>query len=412
MTRGSGRDGAGSAAAARAEGDITPPREGDARHYGPAFPNDAAFFLRFMLPVGSMTDETGRPLHEVDFRDEIPTTEYSPSRFSDSRGGYLINNVAFRQMASVWDDILAIARALGGREQDDPNGPNEEALARLWRSCLAAMFLPVYLIGRPGSPLFAQPLPIRFGALFKVVLDLPTTLDLLLIDGGRVMRDGRASDEALAESIIDFADKEGILLNGRYACAGPQRLMMQLICAFLRGDPGDLDETTVPGIEPENYRYFCDLMSAQYVVGYWFGLAYGLSSDALHRLDPAAREEPLPSFPEAYERRRRFALVRLKKRPDLASALDRYQALFSRSCAPAAALVGTYFDALRSLTLGGTDPALLRADQAGLERLTNEALASCQRLIEDRFGIDFGPKLGVGEIRDRAGREPSQGRVT
>lgn len=272
--------------------------------FAPAYPNEDAFFCRFFTEVSSLRDAAGRPLHEVDFREGGEA--YTSCPFHDSRRGYLMNKAALTQITGEWEQILEGVRFYTSLFE----GSGTPDLSRAWRISLASMFAPLYLIHSAKRPFADGTLPTPVSGVFKIMLDVPTTMDLMLLSG---WREGiaHASTAGVALQIQEYADRSGILLNGEYACAGSPGLIERVVGMLF-------EEKSIGGGEFANYfgdtqefLAFCYLMSRQYIVG----LVYLLSTTVAMERAFAELDEGVETGEEriaAYERRRRIALVSLQ----------------------------------------------------------------------------------------------------
>ncbi len=271
--------------------------------FAPPYPNEDAFFCRFFTEVSSLRDEAGRPLHEVDFREGGDA--YASCPFHDSRHGYLMNRAALSQIAGEWSEIVAGVNFYASLFC----GPTD--FSRAWRISLASMFAPLYLLHRSTQRFADGALPTCISGVFKIMLDVPTTMDLMLMTEA----DGLAHsmEKSLPQQIQDYADSKLVLLNGDYACAGSPGLIKTIVSSLFQppealvaqyGRFADCISNR------EEFLTFCFLMSQQYVVGLIYLQSTWLAMErAFSQLGG-----PAPTFSErlsAYERRRRIALQSL-----------------------------------------------------------------------------------------------------
>ena len=264
----------------------------------PAFPNEDSFFCRFFTEVSSLRDSAFRPLHEVDFRESDLQQNYKKCPFQDSRRGYLINQAALEQITSEWREVLggiAFYTALFpvGSSPDHP-------LARCWRISLASMFAPLYLLHRRENPFPNGAIPTSVSAVFKILLDVSTTLDLMMLQG-------LGNGTSLALQIQEYANNTGILLNSEFACAGSPKLL-RVVLELLTENVASEESGEFADYFPKRSEFlkFSYLMSHQYVISQLYQLSYMGVFEIL-----SERAHDLPNSGEklsAYERRRRIAL--------------------------------------------------------------------------------------------------------
>lgn len=233
----------------------------------PIFANDDAFFCRFFTEIGAHRDTSGRPLHEVDFRAEEHKEAFSVCPFNDSRKGYLINKDALTQITSEWQDVVDGVRYFK-RLFDGPDRIQDE-LVRSWVVSLAAMFAPLYLFNRQENTIKNGALPTPVAGVFKIMLDVPTTIDLMLMEraGAGLSADGPAYT---VSAIRKFADERLILVNGDYACAGSPKLIDNILSIMTEPSAPMADSPAGFAQLMGNtgpFMPFCHLMSIQYVAG-------------------------------------------------------------------------------------------------------------------------------------------------
>lgn len=290
----------------------------------PAFPNNDAFYCRFFAEVGSYTDAAQRRLHEVDFREEEGEAAYRRCPFHDSRKDYLINNAALKQITSEWKDIKQGATFFASLFDQD----SERDMARAWRITLGSMFAPLYLFHRASEPYANGSLPTPVSGVFKIMLDVPTTIDLMFLRNTHDVT-GLAPKDA-AKTIRDFADTTGILLNGDYACAGSPNLIDDINGVLFEDRQADVGGWGKFFSNTEEFKRFSYLMSAQYVIGLMYLMATAVSMEAAFGcLEADGRKPDLATVEHedrlsAYERRRRIMLDALANPADREAAVTRF----------------------------------------------------------------------------------------
>ena len=290
----------------------------------PPFPNENAFYCRFFLDLGSYLDEDNRRLHEVDFRFESDAQAYGRCPFKDSRHGYMMNKAALRQIAAHWENVLSALRffaAVTGKKSED-----ESLLERAWRVTMSTMFAPMYLFKRRENPFLNGQLPVAVAGLFKIMLDVPTTIDLMLITSSQ-----ETTSECGFTEIREFADSNGILLNGEFACAGSPGLIDEVLSILF----DDVLSEWSSNVQFESYfpkqkefLLFTYYMSCQYIISLVYQLSTAftmefafsdLASSGLYTPVALPNADRLP----AYERRRRISLWAMMRCSDLEAVFKR-----------------------------------------------------------------------------------------
>lgn len=368
--------------------------------FAPPYPNDDAFFCRFFTEVSSLRDAAGRPLHEVDFREQGDAYVRCP--FHDSRRGYLMNRAALTQITGEWSEILSGIRFYSSLFHGAPD------FARAWRISLSTMFAPLYLVHRAKAPYADGALPTPISGVFKIMLDVPTTMDLMVID--------RRADGILHEigshlpaEIQRYADSTSILLNGEYACAGAPGLIENTLgILFADIPPGDSRSGVFAEAfaEEEEFLAFCYLMSTQYVAGLLYLFSTMLAMERAFSQLGAAHGAPDGERLSAYERRRRIALEALTTSPPARSALLRR---FASLVADEGCWRGSSADRLglesllddSALFIGrleGASPSAIVSAHQAYQQTVEQTLRLLQRKIADCIGATqmFSPAIRFG----------------
>jgi hypothetical protein len=248
--------------------------------------------------VSSIQDKAGRYLHEVDFREVEGEEAFKKCPFHDSRKGYLINNSALKQMASEWNDILEGVEyfsSLYNNQQRD--------LENAWRVTLTTMFAPLYLLHKGDNPIANGELDTAMSGVFKIMLDVPTTIDLMLMSDD-------VSPTANHQNIRDFANRTSILLNGDYACAGSPKLIDDVNKRLYLDISKEFNEkskwkTQFPNAE--EFLQFSYLMSAQYVSSQMYQVTTAILMEAVADKIGYVHDAETGKM-SSYERRRQYAL--------------------------------------------------------------------------------------------------------
>lgn len=237
------------------------------------FPPGGTYLFRFFDRLGTLLDDEGRPLHEGEARtraDGCPI-EFRVCPYSGSRKGAMINASALRQLGRHWHAVLAsvvcIRRKYLQTYSRDVAG-QEDVL----RIALALSYAPPYLFRRCRERLSSGQLPAFIGGTFKASLDVITTIVLLVI--GNMSRDEYDPCKPISlNDVIDCAERDGLYLNGQFACSGSPRQVNDFVSALLTGQPCppvlDTGLSSIIGSFGAFFRY-CDVMTKQYLVGVLF----------------------------------------------------------------------------------------------------------------------------------------------
>ena len=277
----------------------------------PPFPNEDAFFCRFFTEVGSYLDAAKRYLHEVDFRAEEEITAFSNCPFNDSRYGYYMNKAALIQITGEWEQIITgIKHFTSFFEVTTTEQLN---LTRAWRISLSTMFSPLYFFHRKKNSFKNGCLPTKISGIFKIMLDVPTTIDLMVMEG--LSENFNKTKDTAEKKIREFADKNLILLNGEYVCAGSPKLIDSVIKILFENNSIDniLHSDFHTYIDNKNeFLLFNYYMTSQYIISVIYLLSTMVSMEtAFKQLIEQGKyifQQSSPSLKlSAYEKRRRIA---------------------------------------------------------------------------------------------------------
>jgi hypothetical protein len=267
----------------------------------PAFPNDLAFHCRTFVSINSLRDDHGNPLHEVDFRDELGESAYSECPFSGPRNGKLMNHRALMEVTNCWSMITHDLKKI---RQACKKTLNVDGLQLAWATSLVPMFVPLYQLFRSNRN--SKPITLRSATLYKVMLDVSTTIDMYAIYNWPTYNPN------IARWLGDFSDQEKFLVNGDYACAGSMA-MIKRIGEILEG--AKEDQTPECDYDERLYK-FSNVMLAVYGIGIVFQATTAVLMDkAFIEIQSKITATWTPETPSAYESRRQFLLgmISIKK---------------------------------------------------------------------------------------------------
>jgi len=356
--------------------------------FAPALPNDDAFFNRFFIQVSGYRDTAGRPLHEVDFRAEENAAAFKKCPFHDSREGTLINHSALRQIMQDWGDIehgLSFFAALLPSDAGHPAN-----LARGWRISLMTMFAPVYLLHRKENRFPNGQIPTSVSGLFKIMLDVPTTFDLMFLSDPVTMK--TLTGDQAARYLYNFANETTVLVNGKYACAGSPKLIGDiaklLLVSPLPQNDGAWHEMFP---DPGHFLRFSGLMTAQYAVSFFYQSALAVAMERLCQGEMMGGAQDDKGMPlAAYERRRRFVLSRWKDEENWEPALRCLQHIASQDAPGTEKLLAGAADLTLDFLRGDKTPSV--ADIVGAHDIFNKGItnviAALQKSIHEHLGVN------------------------
>jgi hypothetical protein len=176
------------------------------------------------------------------------------------------------------------------------------------------MFAPLYLFKRADNPFENAHLPVAVAGVFKIMLDVPTTIDLMLM----TLTENRVPISDF-RAIREFADVNLILLNGEYACAGSPALMDEALqVLFDKAEPGWNSDPLFCSYFPRKLEFlrFLYYMCCQYIISliYQLSVTYAMEfafTDLVRARIYKVLATDEKSRLSAYERRRRIALAAL-----------------------------------------------------------------------------------------------------
>jgi hypothetical protein len=282
-----------------------------ARPVAPPIPNETSFYLRFFKSISGVRDDAGRPLHEVDFREQLSNDDTKPCPYPGSRRGYQMNQSALRVIANDWRRIRAGLTLLTTEISLEPF--EREAGTLMWARSLLPMFVPLYALRTAAHTGADITLPTDVSGLFKVMLDVPTTVDLMLVEQWSAAEPCDLAGYS-PEAIAAYAERKGILNNGEWTCAGPPGLISELLVLLrpARADnDGDASSLTTL-LSPEDFEAFATPTIRQYALSQAFQVCTTFVMErAFARAGNYGGYVPPPDGKlTAYERRRRIVIGR------------------------------------------------------------------------------------------------------
>lgn len=354
----------------------------------PPIPNETAFYCRFFAEVSSIRDTAGRPLHEVDFRSELTAQGIRRCPWHDSRKGQKLNWEALQIITAEWQQILDGMRWLLWSTEIDQTGrgPGEAN----WTRALLPMFLPLYLHWRSDKGPEQVEMATAVSGLFKIMLDVPTTLDLMLATDWSGVGDCAYT----AAGIGGYAERTGILNNHDWACASPPGLIRAALTTLC----GDADEPTsdppVPwGFPLDGFAAFAGTMARQYALSQAFqvGTTFAMESAFSHLGGGQAVPDGPAKLLSAYERRRRILLDLCRDPTACQEVVDRFLCLSRPTDRQA---TGGVLDAcgselLRLVQVRGKRPAEILETQGRVEDL----MRSCVQELRGQCWVALGKSV-------------------
>lgn len=253
-------------------------------------------------PVGALrryTDRDARPLcgeavvNDPAFR---ATLEQRRCHYAGSRHDHPLpmNLSALKQMTRNWDAILATASALRAMLA----GPGSAAggLVLGMRVAYAGVCLPLYLLYRADDAMGDGRVPGFVSGLHKASIDIATSIQLLLLESFHG-DDGPAPwSHGGIQDLLDFVEREGLLVGQRGVCAGPPHLIRELLEVMLDGRGGRRHENRTAVAELGDLgglRAYVDELTAIWVGKHVVGACNARLLDAL---DDRARAAGLDSW--------------------------------------------------------------------------------------------------------------------
>jgi hypothetical protein len=200
-------------------------------------------------PVGVLrryVDRDSRPLcgeaivDDPQFRKGI---EQRSCPYAGSRRGHPLpmNASALKQMTRNWDEILATANALRTLFAEDPPAA-AGSLASGMRVAYAGICLPLFLLYRATEPMGDGQVPGFVSGLHKASIDIATSVQLMLVEGFKEGDPQALPSESVVQGILDFVEREGLLVGQKGVCAGPPQLIRELLDVMVHGRGRRLSE--------------------------------------------------------------------------------------------------------------------------------------------------------------------------
>jgi hypothetical protein len=200
-------------------------------------------------PVGALRrylDGDSRPLC-AEAAAEDPTFRASLERrrchYAGSRQDHCLpmNASALKQMTKNWDKILSTADVLRRLFAGGPVS-STGGLALGMRVAYAGACLPLFLLYRASDPMGDRQVPGFVSGLHKASIDIAGSCQLMLIESFKERPAKPPPPEEIVQAILDFVEREGLLIGQKGVCAGPPQLIRELLDAMLHGRGRRLDE--------------------------------------------------------------------------------------------------------------------------------------------------------------------------
>jgi hypothetical protein len=185
-------------------------------------------------------DAAGRPLGEgklpADLRADVPmvlrSCHYPGSRF---RHAHPMNLSALQQLKQNWEDCRRLLGWLRAHHLA-ATGADRVTLSGLWQIARCGQSLPGWLLFRRVDPVADGAVPTAVAAVFKVVIGITFAAQSLHLTA---MLDG-SHDEAAAVDVprlLDHIESHGLLVGPSQVCAGPRRMIAEVLALLVDGDP-------------------------------------------------------------------------------------------------------------------------------------------------------------------------------
>jgi hypothetical protein len=209
---------------------------------GRAGPQRADYEEFLRTPVGALrayVDRDARPLCGEAIVDDPAfraTIDHRRCHYAGSRHGHALpmNASALKQMTKNWDEILAVANTLRILFAGGPV-PVAEGLASAMRVAYGGVCLPLFLLYRAAAPWGDAQVPGFVSGLHKASIDIATSTQLMLVEGFNAAGPESPPSDGVVQDIVDFVEREGILVGQKGVCAGPPQLIRELLEAMVHG---------------------------------------------------------------------------------------------------------------------------------------------------------------------------------
>ncbi|HEU4533229.1 MAG TPA: hypothetical protein VFS00_03895, partial [Polyangiaceae bacterium] len=234
----------------------------------------------------AFTDCQGRPLGEANAPEAcqrgVPF-EWRECKYPGSRLHHALpmNVTALRQMTDHWPEVTAAVELLH-RSYVAHFRPPSMTLLHAWRLAKFGTVIPAYLLCRPVERLSDGQIPVSAAALFKMLAGVFQTVQHMVLFGAAF---GAVPTELPdPEALLAYADANDLLLDQRGVCAGPPKLIANVLHLLLRGTPGGGGEGELARSLPdfEGFFRYAAADSALQLRKFTFALATRADAVALH----------------------------------------------------------------------------------------------------------------------------------
>ncbi|WMP19429.1 hypothetical protein [Thiothrix lacustris] len=189
-------------------------------------------------------DEVGRQLGEANVLPEWRATpladHWRPFKGPGSRNGHPFNVDAMHEMVHCWDDLLLDAATLQEIycrfHHSEQRAKNRLSALDLYIMTTVAVSLSSFLLRRGNAPTRDGALPRQVAAAFKVIGGMYAATNRMISQAHPLLM----QDELDVEAFLQYLEDERLLLSPEMrACAGPVKMIRQILTAIIDPTPDD-----------------------------------------------------------------------------------------------------------------------------------------------------------------------------
>jgi hypothetical protein len=200
-----------------------------------------------------------------------------------------MNMSALLQMTDHWPEVLVGLSFL--RDVLVPRRPvGEVTLLDFWRIAKAGALVPSFLIYRGKDPLGDGQIPGFVAAMYKASLGLFDTAQTMVLNG-ILTGENRKDTGADPNAMMDYADRQQILIGPHEVCAGPASMIKEAMRAVTDGHQGP---SRLEALLPDTDRFSLYVGQEQilYLTNYIFPIISYFTLSSLFRAARAAVGTP------------------------------------------------------------------------------------------------------------------------
>lgn len=197
------------------------------------------FFKDPLYSLGDFKDDEGRPIGERNASPEglkdvplvLKECPYKDHRFKHE---FPMNVSALKQINQHWDAVIDDVHTLRHEFLERyPAATDPPDMLHLWKLTRMICVLPAYLVREPQHQLGSGQVPAEIAALYKVVLGVYQTFDVILMQATIA---GYNLDKQVTPALmLNLVEAQKLFVSPHGVCAGPTFMVEEILSVIIYG---------------------------------------------------------------------------------------------------------------------------------------------------------------------------------